>query len=288
MFAHQPPLTTTTQSDFKQQYQQLKQHRATVLSLLSDSHPEGKEATAPRSWWDWVYGWKPAPAVLTTIDGITVNEATTHGAAIRTAVDQLEHSKEAVAHLRWALVHLHATTTPAASPRAVAPTTPPRDIEAGIDHTTASAAAGTASLVLPIGDASSKKGKQLLKEQEKLDAQRSKVLELLQSEGSPAAAASEGAYEVDPASKQVCTSTTIWCHDIVVSPHTTETPTHPKHSRASCSFRKYTSMKSKKPSLSSLLAKAAFNCAPRIWTALVYIQMMVQQWMHPASRSSRS
>lgn len=216
------PLLTNTpnipQTDYKEQFKLLKQHRAQVLALLSDSHPEGKEATAPRSWWDWVYGWKPAPAVLTTIDGITVDESTAHGASIRKAVDQLEYSKDTVAHLRWALVHIHATSADAdvTTPRNVAPTTPPREDQPAPKSAPSSPAAvaagvgaaggavgSAAALALPV-DASSKKGKQLLKEQEKLDAQRARVLQLLQAGGAPAASASEGAYEVDPASKQVC------------------------------------------------------------------------------------
>lgn len=154
----------------------LQQQRATVLQLLTASDAQGREVTAPRSWWDWVHGWKPAPHVLTTVDGVAVDETSTHGAAVRAAVDELERWKEAAGHLRWALVHLHATAGPA----------PPKPVAKPL-----------------LGDPTTKSGKQLGKEHAKLEAQRGKVLELLQQGGAPAEGSSDGAYEVDPSSKQV-------------------------------------------------------------------------------------
>lgn len=170
-----------TQGDYQAVFAMLQQQRATVLQLLSANHPQGSQAAASRTWWDWVHGWKPAPRVLTTIDGVAVDETSTHGAAVRAAVDELERWKEAAGHLRWALVHLHATAVTAPSP---AP--PP---------------ARPAALVL--GDPTTKAGRQLGKEQEKLEAQRGKVLDLLRQGGAPSEGGSDGAYEVDPSSKQV-------------------------------------------------------------------------------------
>ena len=176
------------QGDYQAVFAMLQQQRATVLQLLTANHPQGSEAAAPRNWWDWVHGWKPAPTVLTTIDGVAVDETSTHGAAVRAAVDELERWKEAAGHLRWALVHLHATavTVPKA-PRAT------------------------------LGDPTTKAGKQLGKEQAKLEAQRGKVLELLRQAGGAAEGGSDGAYEVDPASKQVGFGIRLCGHQVVVT-----------------------------------------------------------------------